>query len=146
MSEQENEQEKASGVVGFSKALSGRSFFSVNNEFEDIPINFSAEIGWDKRFNRFARNHAIYVLGMIAAVNEVLWKAYHFGPAHDVLDRPENVAQYTTLLLRLKALYEKYKTEKRIDVGDLLGDLDDIVLALFDFSREIMKQSRCGQS
>jgi len=49
-------------------------------------------------------------------------------------------------LLRLKALYEKYESEKRINVGDILEDLDNIVTELIDFSREIMKQSKCKQS
>jgi hypothetical protein len=143
MGAQENTDEKGPGVVGFSRALAGRSFFNVNHDFEEIPIYFSAEIGGDRRFNQFAKTHAVFNLGIIAGANEVLWKAYHFGPAHDILDKPENVAQYTTLLLRLKALYEKYKSEKRINVGDILEDLDNIVIELIDFSREIMKQSNC---
>ena len=146
MSGQENDEKRGPGVVGFSRALAGRSFFSVNHDFEEIPIYFSAGIGQDRRFNSFAKTHAVFNLGIIAGVNETLWKAYRFGPAHDILDKPENLAQYTTLLLRLKALYEKYKSEKRINVGDILEDLDNIVIELIDFSREIMKQSNCKQS
>jgi len=146
MSEQENDVKRGPGVVGFSRALTGRSFFNVNHDFEEIPIYFSAGISEDRRFNSFAKEHATFILGVIAGVNETLWKAYHFGPAHDILDRPENLAQYTTLLLRLKALYEKYKSEKRINVGDILEDLDNIVIELIDFSREIMEQSKCKQS
>jgi len=145
MSGQENGEKRGPGVVGFSRALTGRSFFSVNHDFEEIPIYFSAGISEDRRFNSFAKEHAVFILGVIAGVNETLWKAYHFGPAHDILDKPENLAQYTTLLLRLKALYEKYKSEKRINVGDILEDLDNIVTELIDFSREIMKQSKCKQ-
>ena len=146
MSGQENGKEKGPGVVGFSRALTGRSFFNVNHDFEEIPVYFSAGISEDRRFNSFAKEHAVFILGAIVGVNETLWKAYYFGPAHDALDRPENLTQYTTLLLRLKALYEKYRSEKRINVGDILEDLDNIVTELIDFSREIMKQSKCKQS
>jgi len=146
MSGQENSEKTGPGVVGFSRALAGRSFVSLNHDFEEIPIYFSAEISSDRRFNSFAKEHAAFILGVIAGVNETLWKAYHFGPAHDILDKPENLTQYTALLLRLKALYEKYKSEKRINVGDILEDLDNIVIELIDFSREIMKQSNCKQS
>jgi len=146
MSGQENGKEKGPGVVGFSRALTGRSFFNVNHDFEEIPVYFSAGISEDRRFNSFAKEHAVFILGAIVGVNETLWKAYYFGPAHDTLDRPENLTQYTTLLLRLKALYEKYRSEKRINVGDILEDLDNIVTELIDFSREIMKQSKCKQS
>jgi len=145
MSGQENVEEKGPGVVGFSRALTGRSFVSVNYDFEEISIYLSAEIGSDRRFNSFAKTHAVFNLGKIFGISETLWKAYHFGPAHDILDRPENLTQYTTLLLRLKALYEKYRGEKRINVGDILEDLDNIVTELIDFSREIMKQSKCKQ-
>ena len=146
MSEQENDEKKGPGVVGFSRALAGRSFFNVNHDFEEIPIYFSAGIGGDRRFNPFAKTHAVFNLGIIAGVNETLWKAYNFGPAHDILEEPKNLAQYITLLLRLKALYEKYKSEKRINIGDILEDLDNIVIELIDFSREIMEQSKCKQS
>jgi hypothetical protein len=146
MSGQENAEEKGPGVVGFSRALAGRSFVSLNHDFEEIPTYLSAEISGDKRFNSFAKEHTAFILGVIVGVNETLWKAYYFGPAHDILDKPENLAQYTTLLLRLKALYEKYRSEKRINVGDILEDLDNIVTELIDFSREIMKQSKCKQS
>jgi len=146
MSAQENAEERAPDNLMSSGAPKGRSFFSVNHDFEDISIYFSAEVGNDRRFNLFAKTHAVFNLGIIAGVSEILWKAYHFGPAQDILDRPENVTQYTTLLLRLKALYEKYKTEKRINVEDILEDLDNIVIELIDFSREVMKQSRCGPS
>ena len=146
MSEQENGQEKGPTVVGFSEAFSDRSFTVLNHELEDITINFSAHIGNDRRFNLFARTHAVFSLGIIAGANEALWKAYLFGPSENIIDRPENKTQYITLLLRLKALYEKYKTEKRIDVGDVLEDLDNIVIDFIDFSREIMEQSKCGPS
>ena len=78
MSGQENVGEKGSKVVGFSRALAGRSFFNVNHDFEEIPIYFSAGIGGDRRFNLFAKTHAVFNLGIIAGVNEILWKAYHF--------------------------------------------------------------------
>jgi len=146
VSEQENTDEKGPGVVGFSRAFVGRSFSDVHGEFWQLPIIFSSEIGFDRRFNLFARKHAVYDIGMIAGVNEMLLKAYFFGPAHDILNRPENIVQYTTLMLKLKALYEKYRTEKKINVRDFIADLDNIVIEFFDFSREVMEQSRCGQS
>jgi len=128
-----------------SEVPKGRTFSDIHREFENVVTYFSAGAGSDRRFNLFARTQAVFDLGIIAGVNETLWKAYIFGPAHDVLNRPENVVQYTTLLLRLKALYEKYRSGKRINVGNIIGNLDDIVIDLIDFSREIMKQSRCEQ-
>ena len=145
MGAQESGQEKGPKVIGFSKAFSDRSFTTLNHELEDLTIYFSAHVGNDRRFSAFAKTHTVFNLGIIAGVNEALWKAYLFGPAENVIDKPENKTQYITLLLRLKALYEKYKTEKRINVGDILADLDDIVIELIDFSREVMKQSNCKQ-
>jgi len=146
MSGQENVKEKAPGAVGFSKAFTGRSFSDLFQDLEYTAMYFSADVGHDRRFSVVAKNHIIFNLGIAAGASEVLWKAYIFGPAHDALDMPENITQYTTLLLRLKALYEKYKTEKRINVADIVENVDNIMLELIDFSREVMKQSRCGQS
>ena len=145
MSEPESMEEKAPDNLVSSGAPRERAFFNVNHYIENLVINFAAHVGNDKRFNLFARTHAVFNIGIIAGVNETLWKAYHFGPAHDILDKPENVAQYTTLWLRLKALYEKYRSEKKVSVGDILEELDNIVTELIDFSREIMKQSKCEQ-
>ena len=145
MSGQESAEVKAPKVVGFSKAFVGRTFLSVNHDFENISSNFAVHIGEDKRFKLITRNHAVFILGIIAGVNETLWKAYGYGPAKNVLERPENFTKYTTLMLRLKALYEKYLTEKRIKAEDIVEDLEYIAIELMDFSREIMEQSRCGQ-
>jgi len=145
MSGQKSVEVEAPGAADFSKAFEGRTFLSVNHNIENITSSFAAHIGEDKRFKLITRNHAVFILGIIAGVNETLWKAYGYGPAKNVLERPDNFTRYTTLMLRLKALYEKYLTEKRIKAENIIEDLEYIMLELFDFSREIMKQSRCEQ-
>jgi len=145
MSEVKSEEKKAPEVVGFSEAFAGRTFLSVNHDIEVISSNFANHIGEDKRFRLTTRKHAVFILGIIAGVNETLWKAYGFGPAENVLERPDNFTKYTALMLRLKALYEKYLTEKRIKAWNIVEDLEYIVIELIDFSREIMEQSKCEQ-
>ena len=145
MSEVKSIEEKAPGATGFSEDFTGRTFVSVNHDFEVISSGFAIRIGEDKRLKLITRNHAVFILGIIAGVNEALWKAYGFGPAYNVLERPENFTKYTALMLRLKALYEKYLTEKRIKTWNIVEDLEYIALELIDFSREIMEQSKCEQ-
>jgi len=143
--ERENVEDKALEASGSPEAHGGRSFSDIHGDFWEVPIYFSAAAAHDKRLNPTIRGVIVYNLGIISGINEMLLKMYFFGPGSEVLDKPENKVEYSALMLRLKALYENYRSAKRLNAANINENLEQIILDLLDFSRGIMKESKAGR-
>jgi hypothetical protein len=141
---QENVEDKALETSGSSEAHGGRSFSDIHGDFWEVPIFFSSAAAHDKRLNPTFRGIAVYNLGIISGINEMLLKMYFFGPGSNYMDKPENKVEYHAIMLRLNMLYESYRTAKKLNVADLIENLEQIVTDLLDFSRKIMEESKAG--
>jgi hypothetical protein len=139
MAQEQEVKEAPKGTSGGLEAH-GQTFHEAYGHFWQVPIFFMASAGHDKKLNPSFRAGVVYNLGAIAGINEMLIKAYIFGLADGVLDKPENIKEYTDIMLRLKALYEDYKSREKVKAVDLLRAVEDIVGELFAFVREIMSQ------
>ena len=128
--------------VGDKEPHGGRSFPDIHGDFWETPTYFSAAATHDRRLDSTLRGVIVYNLGIISGINEMLLKTYFFGPGRDALDKPENKVEYSALMLRLSALYENYRSTKKLNAVNIIENIEQIVSDLLDFSRKIMKESK----
>jgi len=124
------------------EAFEHMSFHEAYGKFWQVPIFFSSAVGHDRRLNSFVKSGVVYHLGAIAGINEMLLEDYFHGLADKVLDRPENVKEYAKIMLRLKALYEDYRSREKVRGADLRMAVEDILSELYAFAQEILNQLR----
>jgi molybdopterin converting factor small subunit len=130
VSEQENVEEKASGAVVFmveaSKAYSDKAFIEAAMDFWTIPYEFSELLSIDNRIGWAFKAPLIRHLGYIEGITEALIKVRFFAIHGEKLNKPENVVEFATIMLRLKALYEDYKNGGKIEPAAMVETVLDI--------------------
>jgi len=138
VSEQENVEKKASGAVIFSieasKAYSDKVFSEAVSDFWTIPYEFTELVSNDNRIDWAFKVPLIMNLGYIDGIIESLLKVRFFAIHGEKLNKPENVIEFAAIMLRLKALFEDYKSGKKMEpnamvdiVLDVESDLDQFV-------------------
>jgi len=124
------------------EAFEHMSFDEAYGKFWQVPVVFTASVGHDKRLSPSIRTGVIYNLAVITGATEVLLRVYQDGLADGIFDRPENVKEYAKIMLRLKAIYEDYKSREKVKGVDLVRAVRDIVEELFAFVWEVMSQTK----
>ena len=124
---------------------SSEAFSEAYGRFWEVPIFFSSAVGHDLRINPTFRAIIVYRLGAIEGINEMLLDSDIFSPAESVINKPENVEQYVKIMSKLEALYESYRASKRLNAVNLVENIEQIVIDLLDFAKEIMEESKAGR-
>jgi len=142
VSGQENVEDKAAGAVVFSieasKAYSDKVFSEAVMDFWTIPYEFTELINNDNRIDWTFKAPLIMNLGYIDGIIESLIKVRFFAIHGEKLNKSENVVEFAAIMLRLKALFEDYKSGKKIESAAMVDIVLDVESDLDKFMSSVM--------